>query len=260
MFMHKTITKTIAAVLAAVMSTSSWSAASGSVVLDPTNLVQNTLSANQSVKSVVVMYEQLKTQIQQYQAMAQNIKSMAGKAKVELQQFGFDDIKNINQAIKAYKQLGRSVQETRSIITRRLDEAKLMGTSWKDYLSYEQGRLKTNEEGAAARVQAEQEAFRRVEDDYKFARETAEKIPATEGTHAAIQQSNALLNRMVTQNADIIRTLAQANGSQKAEEMAQKAEQERATVESTDKFLQQMQGSKTDPSEAARALKRAAGK
>lgn len=248
-----------AAAVTALAPVAGHAAASGSVVFDPTNLIQNTTTALNSVRQVAAEYKQLEAQYQQYTTMLKQLKTMDGAAAVALGTLDIPSLAEISRAVRAYEQLGRSIEQTKGVYTQRLDEARLMGVSWAQYVASERKRIASNQAGAAARVQTEVKAFERVEDDYKFARETAEKIPMTEGVHAAQQQTNAILNRMLTQNAEILRTLAQANGSQKAEEMMQKDMKEAAARAAAERVLNAQRNVAIDPASAVDAMTRAAG-
>ena len=228
----------------------------GSIVFDPTNLAENATAAVNSARQIALQYEQLAAQYQQYQAMVRQLQSMQGAAEVALSQDSFASLADVHRAVRAYRQLGSSIEQTVRLYNERLDEARLLGVNWSGYVRLERERVARNQEGAAARVQLEQRAFERVEDDYRFARETAQKIPLTPGTHAAVQQSNAILNRLVTQNAEIIRTLAQSQGAAKAEEMLQQDARQAASRAATQRLVQAQGRVAIDPAEAIDALRR----
>jgi P-type conjugative transfer protein TrbJ len=228
----------------------------GSIVFDPTNLTENAASAMNSARQIALQYEQLAAQFQQYQTMVRQLQAMQGAAEVALSQERFASLADVHRAVRAYRRLGSSIEETVKLYNDRLDEARLLGLSWSGYLRMESERVARNQEGAAARVQIEQKAFERVEDDYRFARETAQKIPLTPGTHAAVQQSNAILNRLVTQNAEIIRTLAQAQGSAKAEEMLQNDARQAAGRASLQRLMESQDRVAINPAEAIEAFRR----
>ena len=71
-----------------------------------------------------------------------------------------------------------------------------------------------------------------------------------------MQQSNAILNRLVTQNAEIIRTLAQSQGAAKAEEMLQQDARQAASRAATQRLVQAQGRVAIDPAEAIDALRR----
>ena len=251
----------VAIAAAAVFSLSSGCAmamASGSVVFDLTNLIQNASQASSSITQISNQLRQLVAQYQQYETMVRQLKSMERAAKVLLNQPGFTEYRNIRTALDAYQDLGRSVSDARRIYSTRLDEARLMGVDWNTYVRVQADRVARNKDGAAARVEAEQRALAKVNDDYEFARDAASKIPNTEGTHAAIQQSNAILNRMVTQNAEIIRALGQANGAQRAEELTRASADQEAKDAATKKILDTQKSMRLDADAAVNAMKSAA--
>ncbi len=123
----------VAFAVAAVLSFPSgfaMAAASGSVVFDPTNLIQNASQASSSITQISNQLRQLVAQYQQYETMVRQLKSMEGAAKVLLNQPGFQEYRNIRTALDAYQDLGRSVGDARRIYSTRLDVDRLMGVDW----------------------------------------------------------------------------------------------------------------------------------
>ena len=188
--------------------------------------------------------------------MGLQLKGMAEGNFAPLLTASREDILAIANAQRAYSHLGRSIDEAKNIYARRMDEAKLMGVNWDKYLQFEQERIAVNRDGAAARVEAEARALQRIESDYAFAREMSGKIPMTEGTHSAIQQSNAILNRLVTQNAEILRALAQANGQQKADEIVAAQQRAAAEAETRRRLMEAQKKVTLEPSDAVAPLMR----
>lgn len=228
----------------------------GGIVFDPTNFAKNAITAAESVRAVQTAIRQLETQIEQYRTMGLQLKGMAEGNFAPLLTASREDILAIANAQRAYSHLGRSIDEAKNIYARRMDEAKLMGVNWDKYLQFEQERIAVNRDGAAARVEAEARALQRIESDYAFAREMSGKIPMTEGTHSAIQQSNAILNRLVTQNAEILRALAQANGQQKADEIVAAQQRAAAEAETRRRLMEAQKKVTLEPSDAVAPLMR----
>ena len=76
----------------------------------------------------------------------------------------------------------------------------------------------------------------------------------TEGTHSAIQQSNAILNRLVTQNAEILRALVQANGQQRADEITSAQQRAAAQAEARRRFMEAQRKISVDPAQIVAPL------
>lgn len=216
----------VAGALAVVMG---WSAqtAHAMPVIDVANLVQNLMAAQQAVKQVTTLMEQAQLAAAQLQAMRQQLRSMdAGQlVGVAADITGSEDLRQIERAMVAHRDLMASIDQVKKGFDERLDSARLMRLSWRDYVTWEQGRIARREEAALARVNAEAHAMRRIESDYAFARDQAAKIGGTSGTHEALQQMNVQMNRVVVQNAELLRQLSTAFGRHAAEREMQEAEE-----------------------------------
>ena len=125
----------------------------GSIVFDPTNLAENATAAVNSARQIALQYEQLAAQYHQYQAMVRQLQSMQGAAEVALSQDSFASLADVHRAVRAYRQLGSSIEQTVRLYNERLDEARLLGVNWSGYVRLERERVARNQEGAAARVQ-----------------------------------------------------------------------------------------------------------
>lgn len=210
----------------------------GGIVFDPTNFSQNIITATKTATQVTQQLESLRTQYQQYETQLVQLKGLADFSGLRDKIMSQQEFAELNDAIKAYKELTRSVGETKKIIEGRLDEARLLGLDWKSYLAAEERRIKGNVQAAVSRAEMERRTLDKVQQDYEFARSMDSKIPATEGIHQAMQLNNTALARLITQTADVSRTLATAFGSAKAEEMSQKANEEAMRREAAKTFLE----------------------
>ena len=195
-------------------------------VIDVANLAQNLIAAQQIALQVDTTYRQLRTQVEQLQAMREQLKSMdpAQIAGILGDLTGNEDLHQIERALAANRDLIGSLHRVKQGFDDRLDTAKLMKLSWREYVTWEQNRIARKEESALARVNAEVQAMQRIESDYAFAREQAGKIATTSGTHEATQQLNVQMNRIVQQNAELMRQLSTAFGRATAEREMQEAE------------------------------------
>ncbi len=195
-------------------------------VIDAANLVQNFMAAYQSLQQVTTLYSQLQTQWQQLRTMQQQLKTMDPShiACIVGDITGIEEQHQIERALAAHRDLLGPLKTVKDGFDERLDTAKLMKLTWKEYVAWEQNRLARREEGAMARVNAEIHAMKRIESDYEFAREQASKIAGTSGTHEAVQQMNVQMNRVIQQNAELMRQLSTAFGRATAEREMQEAE------------------------------------
>ncbi|MEY4564386.1 MAG: hypothetical protein RLZZ618_3663 [Pseudomonadota bacterium] len=196
------------------------------VFIDPLNLVQNILSAWASVESMYDTYAQLQAQLQQLENMRRQLHSMTADQAIGLlgDITGSQELKDIEKAMSAHRDLMESLGTVKRQFEERLDTAKLLHLNWDDYVRWERERIGRKESSAMARMNAEVHAIKRIESDYAFARETSGKIAATAGTHEAMQLMNVHMNRVVQQNAELLRQFSSAFGRNAAEKEMQEAE------------------------------------
>ncbi|ARN21410.1 hypothetical protein [Piscinibacter gummiphilus] len=196
------------------------------VFIDPVNLIQNIISAMEAIEQVHATYTQIQVQVQQAQAMARQLKSMDPSqiAGVLGDITGREELLRLERALAANRDLIGSLNTIRQGFDERLDTARLMKLTWHEYVAWERNRIARKEESALARVQAEAHAMKRIEADYDFAREQAQKIPQSSGTHEAVQQMNVQMNRVIQQNAELLRQFSTAMGRATAEREMQEAE------------------------------------
>lgn len=137
---------------------------------------------------------------------------------------GLQELKEIEKAMAANRDLLESINTVRRSFDERLDAAKLLRLTWSEYVRWEKGRVERKEEAAMARINAEVHAMKRIESDYEFARQQASRIAGTAGTHEAMQLMNVQMNRVVQQNAELLRQISAAFGRAGAEKEMQEAE------------------------------------
>lgn len=195
-------------------------------VIDVANLMQNIFAAYQSMQQLTTVYSQLETQLQQLKVMKEQLKTMDPSqiAGIAGDITGVEELHQLERALAANRDLLGSIKKVKEGFDQRLDTAKLMKLTWKEYVAWEQKRLARREEAAVARVQAEVHAMKRIESDYEFVRQQAEKIASTSGTHEAMQQMNLQMNRFIQQNAEFMRQLSTAFGRATAEREMQETE------------------------------------
>jgi P-type conjugative transfer protein TrbJ len=196
------------------------------VVFDPTNFVQNLISAVQAIEMVSNAVQQLSTLRDQYvtlQRQAQSITSGALTTNLR-SMLSSNDLSGLADMMRATKDMRQSVQQVQQSFSGRLDEAQLLNLTWDKYVEFDKRRISNSESSAVARIQMEQFALDRVQKDYDFVRDQAARIPASAGLHESMQQMNLQMNRMLQQNGAFMQMMAVANGSQAAEKDIQAAE------------------------------------
>lgn len=196
------------------------------VFVDPLNLIENMMSAYKAVQQLAVAYDQLAGQYRQLELMARQLQSMDPTQVVGLlgDITGLQELREIEKAMAANQDLLESIDTVRRSFDERLDSAKLLRLTWDEYVRWEKGRVQRKEEAAMARMHAEIHAMKKIESDYEFARQQAGRIAGTAGTHEAMQLMNVQMNRVVQQNAELLRQISTAFGRASAEKEMQEAE------------------------------------
>lgn len=220
----------------AVLAATSLHGACQWIVFDPTNFLQNYITAVEAVEEVANTIEQLAVQRQQYSNMVEQIRGIDGRALVlnAATSLTESDLRNLASMLTASRSMQGDIGTIQRLFESRLGEARVMGMSWGNYVRAENRLIASNQEGALARVRTEQHALDRVSKDFEFIRDQAARIPASTGIHSSMQQLNVQVNRMLQQNTELLRVLATANGTQAAERQMQEAEARRADVDARD--------------------------
>ncbi|MBI2770594.1 MAG: hypothetical protein HYX47_13290 [Burkholderiales bacterium] len=200
-------------------------------ILDPDNLVKNTVQAVESVKAVTQLVDKYKKQVEQYKTQVEQLKSLAdsGSALVRTTQ----DLADAQQLLTALRSLHGSAQQVRGRFDQRLGQMKATSTSWESYIEWERNRIARNVGNAVAGAQEEQRVLARVQRDYEFAREVSQKIPESAGIHQAAQIMNLQVNRMISQQAELARIMAPAAAAagETTEALQQRAERAKFRAE-----------------------------
>lgn len=226
----------------------------GGIVYDPTNYAQNLISAKEAVKEVKTGLEQLKVQYDQYKNLVEQVKSMKPET-LNMLIDGMpvpDEVKRLSKVLVATHSLQGDIESVQKAFQFRLDESKLRKMKWEKYLELEAARIANREISAMARVQAEKHAMQRIEKDYEFIRDQADRIPQSTGMHSSMQQLNVQMNRMLQQNAELLRAVALAQGSQAAEEQIRAAEKEARAMTASDEVNEVVRKADTGGSQSFR--------
>lgn len=192
------------------------------IVFDPTNFVQTTITAAESLKATAQRATAYALQLQQYQTQLKQLQNIDKNLAGAILGRNNTELQSALQLVATVGQMYGSVDQLRDRFRGRLDEVKVMGMSWDKYILYEQSRIQKNVQGAADRAREEVRIVERVNRDMEYARELEAKIPASAGVHESMQQLNVQMNRMLTQAGDYSRIMsAMANASGRAVEAAQ---------------------------------------
>lgn len=215
------------AVLGSVLPNGAHAAASGSIVYDPTNWVQNLRSTIESIQQTRTQIMQYAEQLNSARRQIQNMRNMdpAKLLGVEKEYQAVMDFKREIDKVRG------SVDDTKKIFDRRMAESAQLRLPFGDYIRAEMDAARKGNEAAKARLTEESRVLQRVQDDYAAARKFEGQISSTSGVNESINLMNSQLNRMITQNADLIKAVASNMRSQAETESAQSVSRQQAAVE-----------------------------
>lgn len=197
-------------------------------VWDPTNFVQNKISALQAIKATADRAIQIRTQYMQYLIEAKQLTGMPKEEMNRLRALRSRDLDDINGFIRSIDRTYGSVQTVKDLMSKRFDEQKLSGLSWDDYMKAEGQRIKQGVQSAQQRAEIDRRAMARVQQDYEQVKEWQMKIGTTHGMHESMQLMNAQMNKVVTQNAELLKVMAMNSmreNENKVDKMAEKKKQ-----------------------------------
>lgn len=183
----------------------------GSIVFDPSNYAQNIVTAAESLKATGDRAVQIRTQYLQYATQLKQLQSMAAGDLVKMRADNAQDIQNITGYINSVRQTQGDVQRTRDLLLQRFNEQSLSGLSWQAYLQAEGNRIRNGVQAATDRAEIDRVALEKVARDYQQARAWGEKIDKSAGMHESMQLMNAQMNKVVTQNAEVIKSLTMSS-------------------------------------------------
>lgn len=232
------------------------------IVFDPTSFIQNSITAAESVYATTQRARDYVAQLQQYQTMLTNLKklpaSALGTAMGQMSQSqteflkgmgGFDKLQDIGSlsteigkvsgslsnaqgSLASLIKLQQSMGGLQDGFSKRFEDARRMNLTWEQYAAQEDLQIRSRVSSAAFRAQEDIDRFARVKRDYEFAQEMAGKIPEAEGVQQSMAITNTLLNRMVTQVAEVNKGLSSALSAKSPEaQMAEELAKQRALDE-----------------------------
>lgn len=181
------------------------------VVFDPSNFIQNSLTASQTAQQIIQSISQYETQLLQYQVQLKQLSSLDLQSIQSLLSSNSVDLANLNNLKNTLSNLYGSLSDVSSNFNQRLETAQLLGMNWDQYTSFENNRILNNQNSAIATANREINSLERASRDYQFALDAEDLIPKTNGIHESLQLLNSQVNRMLTQNADLIRLISQSS-------------------------------------------------
>jgi type IV secretion system protein TrbJ len=190
----------------------------GDIVIDPTNLIQNTSSAISAVKNEVNTAHTYITQVQQLIAMGKSLQSVSGLA----------NLAGVQEEYKLYVQLANVSTQLLGVIDRskRLTESvqAQVGASNLDWKTFLTTKSDINRSRAMALSQQYQAIDRSMVEVAERRKQIVNQLQASTGQTSAMQSVGAGIDVLIGQNQQMISAL-QMQG--RAEEMRQ--EMDKAT-------------------------------
>jgi type IV secretion system protein TrbJ len=181
------------------------------VVFDPSNFIQNSLTASQTAQQIIYTISKYETQLLQYESQLKQLSSLdAGSIQILLNSNSIDS-NNLNVLKNSLINLYGSLSDIANNFNQRLESAQYLGLNWNQYAQFEQDRIGRNQAAAISSANHEIISMERATRDYKFALDIEAMIPKTNGIHESLQLLNTQVNRMLTQNADLIQFLSQSS-------------------------------------------------
>lgn len=173
---------------------------------------QQAATVSQLAQSYVVQYNQLREQI------------LSG---TKITGLSISDVLKIKGDIEGYqrslKTLGRDLEGLENMFDARMLEAKLKKMSFNDYIASESARVNSDNQAAKARVARERAMAKQVQDDIVQVKEYGRRVDQTVGVHESSQLLNGQMNLMLQQMTRLVSLTAEAQGSDKAEQLNNEA-------------------------------------
>lgn len=195
------------------------------IATEVTQMMNNFELAAELAKKVETVSQLVRTYATQYAQLQEQITagmSIGGVTLSDVMQIQRD----LNNYQNALKSLGMDLGNMTNIYDTRLSEAKILNLTFGQYLERERGRILQGNRSAKARVTREIQIMDQVKADLVLARRYGDQIQSTVGVHQAMGLMNQQGNLMLQQLNKLVMLQAEAQGSDKANEMAEKQAEE----------------------------------
>jgi len=179
----------------------------GIVVFDPSNFVKNSLTAAQTAEQIMYLTSQYETQLKQFETQLLQIKNLPVASINSLLIKNHEDYLISTELFSKVQSIYGSINQVHENFNKKLDSAKMLNMDWNQYVAYEKNRIARSQTDAISISSNDMTALNRLKRDYDFANEIEMKIGTTSGMHEAMQLLNVQVNRIITQNADFLKTL-----------------------------------------------------
>jgi P-type conjugative transfer protein TrbJ len=177
------------------------------VVFDPSNFIKNSLTAAQTAEQILLVSSQYEAQLKQFETQLLQLKNLPIEVSQELLLKNRVELEAARDLSFQVESIYGSISEIKRNFTSRLDSARLLNMNWPQYLEFEKNRIDRSQVDAISISSKDLLSVNRLKRDYEFASSIEAKISSTSGIHEAMQILNIQINRIITQNADLLRSL-----------------------------------------------------
>ncbi len=207
----------------AAVPSQAWIATEITQVMNNIELVAEYRKQVETVAQLVKTYQTQYLQLQEQLRAGFAIPGVALADVLRIKQ----DIDNYESSLKG---LGRDLKSLGTVYDTRMSEAKLLNVSFADYLQREQQRISQGNAAAKFRVEREAQIMDQVRQDIALAKRYGDQVSSTTGVHAAMGLMNQQGNLMAQQLNKLVMMTAEAQGSDKANQEAERAAEEAAAL------------------------------
>jgi len=177
------------------------------VVFDPSNFIKNSLTAAQTAEQILVISSQYEAQLKQFETQLLQLKNLPIEVAENFLLKNRVEMESASELSLQVESMYGSINQIRNNFNARLDTAKLLNLNWPQYLEYEKNRIDRAQVDAISTSSNDLKSISRLKRDYEFASNLESKIASTAGIHEAMQILNVQINRIITQNADLLSSI-----------------------------------------------------
>jgi hypothetical protein len=226
------------------------------VVIDPVNLVQNTVSAIESTMSYAQQGSQYITQLMQYkQQMIDATKTPLGQITQASTQL-IQQYNQLAQAKQAIEQVYGSAQNAQAQYQYRVRDMQAAGTgNFKDYLTYQAKMSSQNHTTLQTAFQRDLQLGDRLQADLQDANNKINAVPGIVGTNDALNNLNISMQQIRAGQAQFTQMLQYAQLHQDDKDMKAQTNEDLANQMLTNGFNAQAQSNAAaDAAKGARTV------
>ena len=239
---NRFVRHTMIAVLTFTMLTAPRVYAAGAmgVVFDPTNYVQNTVSAVQSVMMELQMVEDYMLQVQKYKAMVQNMKNLPDDTMNQMAAIVNDD----QMAYQNYRNVLKDMQGDLSDMRKFMDDVfarrAASNLTWDQWMEREQNLARLGHKQSRATFTTADKLVKKIDDDMRKRATLQNRIQMSEGVQQSAQITNQYLDMIAGQNAQL-QQLAALDVSAQARKNEDEAAQRKSSAEAQDRYRKEVE-------------------